>query len=86
MQDFQFSFTWQDTDYTAQSQIKGDMPKQKFIVTVDDASLQAQFGTQLEFVRSSQDTFSWDTPNVDQASDYMRAVNMGMLEYLDEIE
>ena len=86
MDNFQFPFAWQDTDYTAQAQVEGDTPRQTFLVTVDDEDLQNQFGETLTFTWIDQMTFSWDTPDVEQASDYMRAVNLGLMEYLDENE
>jgi|GEM_PF-2918170 len=86
MDDFQFSFSWNDNDYTAQAHVEGEAQRQTFRVTVDDADLQAQFGQELVYTWINQLTFTWDTPDVDQASDYMRAVNIGLMEYLDEQE
>jgi hypothetical protein len=86
MDDFQFTFSWNDTDYTAQAHVEGDTARQTFLVTPDDEDLQDQFGEQLTFTYLNQMTFTWDTPEVDQASDYMRAVNVGLMEYLDEQE
>jgi hypothetical protein len=86
MDDFQFSFTWNDTDYTAQAHVEGETQRQTFHVTVDDADLQAQFGQEMIFTWINQITFTWDNPDTDQASVYMRAVNLGLMEYLDEQE
>jgi len=86
MDDFQFTFSWKDVDYTAQCQVSGSDDRQQFLVTVDDEDLQEQFGKELKFTWLNKITFSWDTPDGEEASDYMKAVNMGLLEYLDENE
>jgi hypothetical protein len=83
MDDFQFLFTWNDLDYSAQAHVEGDTPRQTFTVTVDDDDLQDQYGETLTFTWIDQTTFSWDTPEAEGASDYMRAVNLGLMEYLD---
>ena len=84
MEDFQFTFSWEDSDYTAQCQVSGDEARQDFLVTVDDEELQDEFGEELKFTWLNQITFSWDTPDEPEGQEYMKAVNMGLLEYLDE--
>jgi len=86
MDNFQFPFTWKDEDHTAQCQVSGNDDRQKFLVTVDDEGLQGQFGKELTFTWLNKITFSWDSPDGEEASAYMKAVNMGLLEYLDEHE
>ncbi len=85
MEDFQFTFNWNEADYTAQTHVVEGDPK-KYVVRIDDPSLQKRFGSQLEFRESTGGFFSWDTPDLEGASDYARAVNMGLMEYLDEQE
>ena len=85
MEDFQFTFAWNEADYTANSHVIEGDPKM-YIVTVDDPALQTRFGSRLEFKEAAGGFFSWDTPELEGASGYARAVNLGLIEYLDEQE
>ena len=86
MDDFKFTFFWQEEEYTANVHVEGNPPRQTFFVEVDDEELQDEFGENLEFTYADEITFSWDTPDVEGAAEFMRAVNLGLMEYLDEEE
>lgn len=86
MDDFQFSFDWQGNDLNARCHVEGDAPRQTFLVSVDAPALQDQFGRELAFTWIDQLIFTWDTPEDHLASAYMKAVNVGLIEYLDDNE